>query len=228
MDSKILTLPYLETLSTADLIALADDYGIDIPDNLSRRFIIGELLDVAQEFNQEKPKVELKIVDGTDENIIDFENSDLPLSFNETSISVILRNPAWAFVYWDISEEALKKIDESSKFKNLFLRVSYFTDVDAPGPSKYFDMDISLEDREQYILLEAGQKYFRVDLVAGFVDGQTDSLTISEKIPVPVSPKILENAIPGKDFDIPEILEVSGLKKLLKSHYEKYRQSFVV
>ena len=28
MENKILTLAYLETLSSADLIALADDYGI--------------------------------------------------------------------------------------------------------------------------------------------------------------------------------------------------------
>ena len=121
MQNKILTLPYLETLSSADLISLADDYGIDVPDNLSRRFIIGELLEVAQELEQEKPKTDIKIVENSEENPVDFENSELPKSFNETTISVILRNPVWAFVYWDISEEALKKISESSKFKNLFL-----------------------------------------------------------------------------------------------------------
>jgi hypothetical protein len=43
MENKSFTLAYLETLSSADLIALADDYGIDIPDNLNRRFIIGKL-----------------------------------------------------------------------------------------------------------------------------------------------------------------------------------------
>ncbi|MBQ4379359.1 MAG: DUF4912 domain-containing protein [Treponema sp.] len=227
MQNKILTLPYLETLSSADLISLADDYGIDVPDNLSRRFIIGELLEVAQELEQEKPKTDIKIVENSEENPVDFENSELPKSFNETTISVILRNPVWAFVYWDISEEALKKISESSKFKNLFLRVSYFDNLESAGPSMYFDMDVSIDDREQYVLLESGQKYFRVDLVAAFIDGQTDSLTISERIPVPSSPKILENAFPGTELEIPKILELSGLKKLLKAHYEKYRQSFV-
>ena len=48
MDKKILTRSYLETLSSSDLVSLADDYGIDIPDNLSRRFIIGELLEIAE------------------------------------------------------------------------------------------------------------------------------------------------------------------------------------
>ena len=59
MDIKNLTLSYLETLSSADLIALADDYGIDIPDNLNRRFIIGELLEVAQESIQLAPRTQV-------------------------------------------------------------------------------------------------------------------------------------------------------------------------
>ncbi|MBR1536362.1 MAG: DUF4912 domain-containing protein [Treponema sp.] len=225
MDTNALTLPYLETLSSADLISLADDYGIDIPDNLSRRFIIAELLDVAEELNQEKQKSELKILDD-DENELDMEDSALPLSFNETKISVIFRNPVWAFVYWDISAEALKKLSSSSRLKNLCLRISYFSDFESVQPVKFFDMDVSIEDREQYILLETDQKYFRVDLVANFGEGQTDALTYSERLEVPSSPKILENALPGSEIEVPKILELSGLKKLLKSHYEKYRQSF--
>ena len=49
MEQNFLSRTYLETLSTADLISLADDYGIDIPDDLNRRFIIGELLEFADE-----------------------------------------------------------------------------------------------------------------------------------------------------------------------------------
>ena len=219
MESNALKLSYLETLSSADLIALADDYGIDIPDNLNRRFIIGELLDVAQE----SYNVPVMNEDGE----IPEENTELPSSFNETEISVILRNPAWAFVYWDISAEARKKISESSRFKNMVLRVSYFENEDDVNPVLYYDLQISLSDREQYILLESGKKFLRVDLVAFFTDGSSDSLTISPKIHLPKTPAILSKALPGEDVKVPEILEISGLKSLLKSHYEKYRQSFV-
>ena len=54
MENKNLSRSYLETLSTADLIVLADDFDIDIPDNLNRCFIIGELLEVSEEVNQKK------------------------------------------------------------------------------------------------------------------------------------------------------------------------------
>lgn len=259
MDSKNITLSFLETLSSADLVSLADDYGIDIPDNLSRRFIIGELLEVAEELNQENSSDEIKIVDlsemkvsgkkasselDDDENPesadgkkgeIDSEsvqefmkNGVLPLSFNETEISVMLRNPAWAFVYWDISAEALKKLSLSKKFRKLVLRISYFLTCDEEAnPVKYFDMDISLNDREQYVLLDTEQKFFRVDLVSYFEEGVTDTLTVSEKFSLPETPLIFEKAVPGEDVKVSEILELSGLKVLLKSHYQKYRQSFV-
>ena len=94
------------------------------------------------------------------------------------------------------------------------------------SPLVYYDIQIRTEDREQYVLLEPGRKYFRVDLAASFADGLTDSLTISKKILLPKTPAIFAKAFPGQEVDVPKILEVSGMKKLLKSHYEKYRQSF--
>lgn len=223
MDNKILTLSHLETLSTADLISLADDYGIDIPDNLNRRFIIGELLEMGEEFSQSPVPVPAMKEDGETPE----DNLELPVSFNETEISVIMQNPVWAFVYWDISEEALKKISESSRFKNLVLRISYFENEQESVPSEYYDLQVSLRDREQYVLLESKKNLFRVDLVAVFTDGSIDSLTTSRKISLPKTPEIFEKARPGQDFEVPRILEVSGLKKILKSNYEKYRQSFV-
>ena len=223
MENNALTLAHLETLSSADLIALADDYGIDIPDNLNRRFIIGELLEVAQDMPAESEPVQVMNEQGE----FPEKSGELPSSFNETEISVILRNPAWAFVYWDISADGVKKLSESSRLKNLLLRVLYFENESETNPIEYFDLQISLEDREQYILLEPGKKFFRVDLVALFNDGSSDNLTVSDRIRLPETPAIFSKAFPGQEVDIPKILEVSGMKKLLKSHYEKYRQSFV-
>ncbi len=223
MENKLLTLAHLETLSTADLLTLADDFGIDIPDDLNRRFIISELVEVAEEFTQSLYNASTM----KDDDQLPETDLELPSSFNETEISVILRNPAWAFVYWDISAEALRKISESEKFRSLVLRVSYFESEEDINPIEYYDLQITLKDREQYILLESGKKVFRVDLVAFFADGSSDSLTLSPKIALPKTPEILSKAFPGQDIEVPKILEVSGMKKLLKLHYEKYRQSFV-
>ena len=112
MEPSLLSRQYLESASTADLLSLADDYGIDIPDNLNRRFIIGELLELAEELHSEKEEVPLK-----EDN--QPEITDLPLTYNETQICAIMRTPQWLFVYWDMGEaEKLALIAESS-FKGL-------------------------------------------------------------------------------------------------------------
>lgn len=224
MENNTLSLEHLETLSSADLIALADNYGIDIPDNLNRRFIIGELLEVAEELRQDAGDADDEMI----EKAGDLENSwELPSTFNETQISIVLRNPAWAFVYWDISAGSLQRLKDSLQFSHFILRVSYFEDEDDVNPLVFFDVQISDADREQFILLEADRNYLRVDLAACFSDGTTDVLAVSRKIALPEKPEIFSKAFPGQDMDIPSILEISGLKKLLKLHYEKYRQSFV-
>lgn len=220
MENNILSLQFLESLSSAELISLADDYGIDIPDNLNRRFIIGELLEVAQEQKNESSEM-------NEENIEDSRvNDELPSGFNETQISVVLRNPAWAYVFWDISEAGVKQIEESSRFSKLVLRILYFENEEDTQPLDYYDINVSLDTRAQYVLLENNRKFFRVDLVAIFNDGGSDNVTVSRKIKLPEYPEILKKAKPGSDFEIPEILEASGLRKLLKIHYEKYRESF--
>ena len=115
MENSNLTLSHLETLSSADLISLADDYGIDIPDNLNRRFIIAELLEVAEELNSDSHASHAMNEDGG----LPDSSSELPTSFNETEISVILRNPVWAFVFWDISEADVGRLQEDDSFKAL-------------------------------------------------------------------------------------------------------------
>ena len=50
MERINITRSYLETLSSEDLNNLADDYGIDMPEDLNRRFVISELLEAAAEF----------------------------------------------------------------------------------------------------------------------------------------------------------------------------------
>ncbi|WP_191013985.1 DUF4912 domain-containing protein [Treponema zioleckii] len=226
METKFLSRSYLETLSSADLISLADDYGIDIPDDLNRRFIIGELLEVAEELkmDEEGSSAENEMIEA--DSSVTEENIELPKSYNESRISVVLRNPAWAFVYWDIKETDRHDILGSEKFKHLLLRVSYFESEEALMPVESFDIKIDNEDREQYVLLSTSmlsdkknsslKKFVRMDIVAVFSDKTTDNLAVSRKVELPEIPEMLSMALPGRDLDVPPILELSGIKELPK------------
>ena len=56
MKKESITKQQLESMTTADLIVLGDKLGIEIPDNLNRTFIIGEILEATEEFNVPEKK----------------------------------------------------------------------------------------------------------------------------------------------------------------------------
>ncbi|MBQ5587422.1 MAG: ribosomal L7Ae/L30e/S12e/Gadd45 family protein, partial [Selenomonadales bacterium] len=66
---------------------LAEEYDLDIPEQLNRRFIISEILEIADELN------EASIDDfETNENSVE-TTTELPFTYNESQIDVVLRNP---------------------------------------------------------------------------------------------------------------------------------------
>ena len=222
MEKKFLTRQYLETLSSADLMDLADDYDIDVPADLNRRFIIGELLEVAEELKASKDSDMIISSESVSE-----ESADLPKSYNETFMNVVLRNPAWAFVYWDISENDRSGFTPAADFRALVLRVSFFADEDSAVPEESFDVQIDASIREQYVLFPAGKNLVRIDLVVQYQSKPDSVLAYTQKYVLPQGSRLLSSALPGHDVEISEIAALSSLKDLLKEHYQNHRQSFL-
>lgn len=220
METPFLTRAYLETLSSSDLIALADDYDIDIPENLNRRFIIGELLDVAEELNQNQ-KNEM-IISG---NAVSDSSDKLPDSYNETNLTVMFRNPVWVYVYWDISSEDLYTLRHTKQL-SLLLHVSFYEDTEAPKSADSFDIQVAFADREQYILIPPGKKVMRIDLVYQSEGQHMNILASSKKIELIHGCEALSESKPGKVLAFSPIMELSGINDLLRIHYIQHRQSF--
>jgi hypothetical protein len=217
MDTMLISRTYLESLSTADLISLADEYGIDIPEELNRRFIIGELLEVIEDSNTEKK-------DTLQESDTLPEGNELPLSYNETCITVILRNPAWIYVYWDISNADLERIHTSVSNFNLTLKLCFFSRDSEEKPTEIFDITVNQKDRDQYILLPRTDYSLRVDLVIEEKNQQQSILARSKTINLPQNlPQINTETL---EQEITPIMELSGYKELLKKHYLNHRESF--
>lgn len=217
MDTMLVSRTYLESLSTADLISLADEYGIDIPENLNRRFIIGELLEAVEDAGEEKKET-------LQESDVLPEGSELPTSYNETCITAIIRNPAWVYVYWDISSFDIEKLQQNHSFSSLSLKLSFFSRTDTEKPSDVFDISVSLKDREQYILLPTTNYSLRVDLVSEFKNQLPQVLAYSKTINLPQNlPQINTKTL---EQDISPIMELSGFKEIIKNHYLNHRESF--
>jgi hypothetical protein len=218
MEKQVINRTYLETLSFTDLISLADKYGIDVPDNLNRSFLIGDILDMAEEIKKTSDSNMVISPDSVP------EENRLPETYNMTDIEAVLRNPAWAFVYWNISESELHSIKKAG-VSSLSLRVCSLVSKDDVKPEDSYDVQITVSDREQYILLPAGKQFVCIELIHTNKSASR-VLAASGIIEIPHGTKLLADMKPGKEEQVSPVLELSGMKKLLADQYKNHRQSF--
>lgn len=220
MNSAPFTKTHLESLSTNDLLLLADDHGVDIPEGLNRRLIIGELLEIAEEnerFSQHASYLADAAMPEPDEN--------LPETYNETRVTVLIRDPGWIFVYWDFHTSQFNAITNLESFETFFLRVNTFSREDPTKLIDFFDVDVGVNDRKWYIHLADCRNICRVDLYARNTHEKDRLLAAS----------VLKGIRPGNSIGIkgqarrrcPPLLELSGLSELRNTHFRNHRQSFV-
>lgn len=218
MNEEKITRAYLETLSFSDLSNLADEYGVEVPENLNRNFLIAELLELAEDASG---IAENMIIASEEES---GEIVDLPQNYNETQISCILRNPIWGFVFWNISDaDSLQIKDEDA---SLLLRICSFNSKDELKPVEVLEVQASTTSQEQYILLPTEKKYIRVELLLARYATQS-VLAFSPLIEIPQGPKYVDEWQPGKEFDFSQIMKLSNVEDILLNQYKKHRNSFL-
>lgn len=217
MEENTLTRQYLESISTADLLLLADDYGIDVPRDLNRRLIIGELLEMAEEQPEEEEQV--LVTEG------DFNTPDtLPKTYNDTQIApCYVRRHGHSF--WDIRESLLESILENDDFDGLFLHVAFFDGPTVEVPSDSFDIQIKTTDREQFVFIPSGKRYVIINLKSRWQDKDSQVLAYTRRIEIPKECNELTNLQPGKKLELPPLVKLSGMEELLSEHYKNHRQS---
>ena len=113
---------WLESLSTGELVKLADNYGIDIPPGLERIFIIEELLENSNDADREEAANQ-RAEDELKNNPSLTETAALPKHYNISYIEVIIRDPLWAFVFWEVKEHDREVHENADDFNGYCLRV---------------------------------------------------------------------------------------------------------
>jgi hypothetical protein len=154
MEDTVLTRPYLESLATDELIRMADIRGFDIPPGLDRIFIIEELLETAFEeeaVEDEEEESPLK-ADFADAGF--FEAVALPKQYNITFLEVIIRDPLWAFVFWELKGSDKEAIEKAPDFNGYYLKVSP-QNGDKEG---VFFVPVGIDDTAWYLGFPAGDE----------------------------------------------------------------------
>lgn len=220
MEKVPLTRTYLETLPFSELVKIADEEEIDVPLDFNRNFLIEEIIEVQEELKETEH----------DDMIISEEETEtkeeelVPRAYNSTEVEMVLRNPAWAFVYWNISDSDRVSL-EKAFVSQMRLRVNSFSEKNQEKPDEFFEIQISKEDNGQYVLLPQNKKFFRVDLIFN-LDNFVDILASSKILEKPKGSERFTSLQPGKIENISEIMKLSGMEELLLEHYKNHRESF--
>ncbi len=217
MENTSLSQAYLETLTTQELIQLGDKFGVDIPPSLNRRLIIGELLEIQDDFYAALP---LDFDEDEDDNAK--KKAASVKSYNETAVNILLRNPGWVFVFWDFNKIEFSACVSKHSFESFGLRVSFFDDATLTKSRDSYNVIISPYDRKWYIHVPERHCFCRVDLVVlsssdrNFVLAQSNALCIPPAAKLEIS----------KTESISPILSLSGIKDLRRKYWRNHRQSF--
>jgi len=136
----------LESLSIAELIKLADIYGVDIPAGLDRIFIIEEILECVSIDDREK-KEDIVVNPSYSEAVL------LPKQYNISYIEVIIRDPLWAFVFWEIKGHDKEMHENAADFDGYCLRVIPLNEggTEQQAKENSFTVSVGLTDSARYI-----------------------------------------------------------------------------
>lgn len=138
---------WLEGLSTGELAKLAEDTGLDIPPGLERIFIIEELLLESSYEKIESSESELNIISSR------MDTADIPKQYNISFVEVIVRDPLWIFVHWEIRAHDRELYETANDFAGYFLRVYQLDEGELLPKSKEnsFVIQIDADDSARYL-----------------------------------------------------------------------------
>jgi hypothetical protein len=188
-----------ETLSDASfeaLLRVADRYGVDVSDNTTRHELEDLVYEAAEELREEHRRTNnhsVRVEEAKYDNRADGEfhaddgeDIELPESYNETRIVLLLRDPAWAFAYWDLQTTDRDAFRQSEEFDGLLLRVYSLesSDQSIAKCRTSFDIPITPHDNRWYINLPEQDSYYRLSLVA-VENGTERLLALSNVVAVP-------------------------------------------
>jgi len=143
-----LTRAYLESLTNTDLIRIADSYGVDIPYDLDRIFIIEELLEITSS-DADPPEPDIAAMD-----VVVAESVPLPKQYNITFIKVMIRDPLWAFVFWEIKQADKEQFEKAPDFDGYYLKIIP-RNKSAQGSGGMFTVPVKPDDTAWYLGLNS-------------------------------------------------------------------------
>ena len=180
------TLSSLARLTLRQLRQIASDLGVPLYSRKSKETLVGE---VAQRQEQR----------GGDLKAIEAELSPPAISNTETRVVFLPRDPQWAYVFWEISEEDRKRAQKEGASR-LCLRLADVTGIHdgSAHPHTLQEVPVDSHSTEWYLPVPLCDRDYRVEL--GYrISNSWMSLAFSSVARVPAlhpSEQILDQFVP--------------------------------
>ena len=198
----------LESLSTDELIKMADNYGIDIPPELERIFIIEELLECLNADLKENNN-NLEVVPSFSESAL------LPKQYNISYVEVLIRDPLWVFVFWEIKGHDREIHENAPDFNGYCLRLIPLNEMEKEPKAREnsFTVSIGTEDNARYLGLTEHTKLIDNSYVIklGVIRGDNE-LQIASSLPFYLPRLSEDEVINGLSQN--ELIRLSGVQDL--------------
>ena len=185
----------LASLSDDALRDMARREGFEVPQNVARILVIDFLLEVLADEYEEKESLNNDSVQiqkikydlpYTEKYAEESGEAAFPERYNDTRLVLMLRDPFWAYAYWDIRGGTLKSVKRENDAETVVLRVLRLKGP-APEPGAVvdsFDIPLGLTDSSRYINIPRQDAFYGAALV---LQGKTweKQLVISNTVQAP-------------------------------------------
>jgi hypothetical protein len=135
------------------------------------------------------------------------ETEDLPLSYDEDRIALLVRDPYWVHVYWDITRKTLARAQDALGERwheaRSILRVYDVTGVDFDGTNanSYFDIEITGGASNWYVNVHVPNRAYCVEIGLLSVTGEFIVLARSN---VATTPRDVPSDVTDEEWMIPD------------------------
>lgn len=193
--------------------------SLDVSPHSAREDLVEALWEAFEEDRKEKEQLnslitrieeaKFALFDGDEHGYAPEDRWTLPETYDETGVSLILRDPNWAFVYWDVKASAYEELQAEYGFKGLILRVfeSDKPHLTTQDDNAFFTIGLETPYGSQYINLPEQGKYYMVELRGQILEKETRLLARSKFIYAPLDhPSYVISSEGAK-----KLLELSGL-----------------
>jgi len=219
----------LRQLSTEDLLHLARIFNVDIDDDEDSldtdrdalEEMVSEAMDDARGEQEQDDTYPINYYQRRYENVDelfgrkrhdDDPDFTFPESYNVTRIELMLKDPAWAFAYWDISQSERAMVFEDDLFSGFMLRLEELNPAKKITELDIMDVPVSFSDNSWYLNLELRETRYVVHLVALF--GSVERILASSK-PVYVPRGGFSEKLDVLDsFETDALIALSGIETL--------------